>query len=269
MASPARTQPTISSYFASTSSSPLKTNPKATRTTEKRSASSNFVDLTQDDADEAPITKKSKSIHWKQNGVSSVAEAPKTPSKTTAPRIQPEAGPSTPRNAPQTPAVGSAQKYRFTDKPDVPDVNETPEEKRAKKARREAFKRKLLSDNGLFRRTSRRPEESSPGSPADNVVDVDSEVDISEAGDKSSGSESDLEPSTLPETIRSAAFFQKEASVAKRRTIDNRPPFKKSRSIPEEEVGPSGKTFTPLEKQVSGILCLRCSGKQTSPDNPT
>ena len=268
MASPARTQPTISSYFASTSSSPLKANPKTSRT-EKRSASSDFVDLTQDDADEAPITKKSKTIHWKQNGVSPVAGVPKTPSNATAPRIQPEAGPSTPRNAPRTPAVGSAQKYRFTGKPDVPDVNETPEEKRAKRARREAFKRKLLADNGLCRRTSRQPEESFPKNLGDKVVDIDNEVDISEAGDKSFGSESDLEPSTLPEAIRSAAFFQKEGGVAKRRTIDNRPPFKKSSSTPEEEVGPSGTTFTPLEKQVSGKLCLCHFCKQTSPDNPT
>lgn len=247
MSGSSQTQPTISAYFASQSSSPSKASPKS-RFAEKRTASSNYVDLTLEDTDIESVTKKSKITKHEQEGfAASRAKSSSSSSNRTTIQACLAAGPSTLRTPPRTSHVGSAQKYRFTGSVNEPDPNESPEDKRAKRARHDAFKRKLLEDNSLIRRSSRQPEAVVyPQSPSDDVMNVD------EIGEKEAISESsDHDTNALPEFIRSKAFPQSRIKSAKHHKIDKDTSVK-TRKKAREEIGPSGMPFTPLEKQVRG-----------------
>ena len=144
----------------------------------------------------------------------------------------------------------SIAKYGFNQTSDIPDAPETPEEKRSKKARREAFKRKLLGDNSLFSRQSEvRPAASKQDEPREGeALDIDNLENIRErSGGESELEGSDAETSTLPASIMAKAFSSgkgKEKEKAQAKQLAKR--SKKD----DEEIGPSGQTYTPLEKQV-------------------
>ena len=124
---------------------------------------------------------------------------------------------------------------------------ETPEEKRDKKTRREAFKRRLLAEKNLF---GKRPEVAPPTKPprvSEDVMDVDDLENIKERkGEESEMEGSDRETSTLPAFITSKAF----SSDTKGKENVQKFSTKASKKV-EEEIGPSGQTYTPLEKQAS------------------
>ena len=148
---------------------------------------------------------------------------------------------------PKTPNA-SISKYKFGQASGEPEVPETPEEKRDKKTRREAFKRRLLAEKNLF---GKRPEVAPPTKPprvSEDVMDVDDLENIKERkGEESEMEGSDRETSPLPAFITSKAF-----SSSKTKGKENVQKFstKASKKV-EEEIGPSGQTYTPLEKQAS------------------
>ncbi|KAH8117506.1 muts domain V-domain-containing protein [Phellopilus nigrolimitatus] len=249
-------QLSISSYFATQSGSPSK---HFARQGEKRPASAVVVDLTSDgDASEAePPPKKTKT--------SSAAPVKNEEQRIFVPdlsnplheRLGPEPGPSTlmttPPPRPRTP-VGSVKKYSFNNASESNDVPETPEEKRAKKARREAFKRRLLGDNNMFsKQTKRAPpvEERRPALISD-AVDIDDLENIRDREeDESSLEASDREMSALPNSVTSKAFlgFKGKGKENPQMTSSAR----KAKKVTTEEIGPSGETYTPLEKQIKSF----------------
>ncbi|EJD05960.1 uncharacterized protein FOMMEDRAFT_104344 [Fomitiporia mediterranea MF3/22] len=226
-------QATISSYFSQSTSSPSKH--FATQTgLGKRAPPSAVVDLTEDASDnELPVAKKKRVGSSLQNND----------------KIR-DNGNSLPSRSPRTPKK-SISKYGFNHSSDPPEAPETPEEKRAKKTRREAFKRKLLADNGMF---GRRPEVVQSKKQAEvvdeDVMDIDDLDAIRERSRNESELEgSDQETSVLPAAVTSKAFSSSKGKE-KARASETLPA---KRSKKEVEVGPSGQTYTPLEKQVLAL----------------
>ena len=200
----ASSQGMISSYF--TAKSPAKGPPK------KRPSSP--IDLTGDD-DYPPVKKARASLTE-----TSVANAQAGPSRIEARtaelwRYSPTPSPS-----------------RLTERPDAP----TPAQVAARKARHEAFKKKLLGDNNtLFRRKSERDADVFD-------VDVQANHEPSKTTDRvdDSGDESDSAFRNLRDIFSHNGTKRKSKAASKSRSS------KKA----DEEIGPSGQAYTPLEKQV-------------------
>ena len=198
----------ISSYF--TAKSPAKGPPK------KRPSSP--IDLTGDD-DSAPVKKARTSLTE-----ASVANTQAGPSRIEARtaelwRYSPSPSPSRP-----------------TEQPDAL----TPAQVAARKARHEAFKKKLLGDNNtLFRRKSERDAD---------VFDVDVQTyhEPSRTTDRvdDSGDDSDSAFRNLRDVF--------SHNGAKRKSSVKAASKSRSSKKADEEIGPSGQTYTPLEKQVCG-----------------
>ncbi|KAI5124483.1 hypothetical protein M0805_003010 [Coniferiporia weirii] len=249
MAKPQKVQPTISSYFASQSSSP--SSKRASRQAEKRAASAVFVDLTSDDAQEAqPVTKRTKVAHHER------AHEEKgcifTPDLTNPLHEHSRPGHGIAQPPPRRAAVESAEKYVFKDTPDDHEIPEAPEERHAKKTRREAFKRMLLGDNNLFSDTTGKTKpERRTGVTPNEAVDIDDLEIIREQDgddDERNSEENGSMPSGLPEFVTSKAFL---SSKGNKKDSSQRPESSARRGIVKaEEVGPSGQPYTPLEKQV-------------------
>lgn len=228
MSSPTRAQQTISSYFASQPSTSLHTIHHA----EKRTASSEFVDLTLDDSDVEISVKKSKTARAGSRLNRTVS--PKTGAGSlltpkggvSSSRTNAAAGPSTL----QRPLQSSVQKYCFNSTQVASDEIESEKERRAKAERREKFKQRLLGDNSLFRTGYRQTETTTDEKALHDGRGNDSEESLDDTDD---------DPSTLPESIRAKAFFQDKGKSSLRHKRN-----------PQKEIGPSGKSYTPLEKQV-------------------
>ena len=122
--------------------------------------------------------------------------------------------------------AGHAEQWRFEPaSPDQPRLEKklrTTAEEAARKMNHEAFKKRLLGENSTFIR-----KESS--------MDVDSEDHP--AGDETDSSRHDVD----------AAFTSFQELLSKKRSKGKAPATHNKRV---DEVGPSGETWTPLEKQV-------------------
>ncbi|THH08198.1 hypothetical protein EW145_g2862 [Phellinidium pouzarii] len=227
-------QSTISSYFCQ-SSPPSK---HAPRRAEKRPAGAVFVDLTSDGADvqdARPTKKKAKIV---QKGL--VREEEQHPfipdlSNPLHEHSSPEQI-SIPSSRPRTP-VGLVEKYGFSRTRDARDPLETSEEKRMKQSRQEIFKRKLLTDTNVSSKLDQGTHAEKQSETASyDAMDIDAfENTREEAGDESS----------LEGSIRET---RKE-----KEKLRERMPTSRTRVSAVEEIGPSGQTYTPLEKQV-GII---------------
>ena len=123
----------------------------------------------------------------------------------------------------------------------------TPEEERAKKARREAFKRKLLASSDLLADTNTVPSSINSSSPAANDdlnINKIENIRIRD-GDESVLEDSDGEISAFASTTLKAFSF----TGGKGKVPSGKPTTTKRAKKDIEEVGPSGQTYTPLEKQ--------------------
>ncbi|KAL5533020.1 MSH3 [Sanghuangporus sanghuang] len=246
--SPQRGQATISSFFPPSVSSTSKHFPTRSDLG-KRTTTGTIVDLTGDDSAEEQRAPKRKKL----NGVSQKNEASFIPDLSNPLHdgfISPARKNGVTQSSLQSPKTPnkSLSKYSFTQAPDIYEMPDTPEEKRAKKARRETFKRKLLAENNIFGRRSeiaaptRRPRVN------DDVIDIDDLENIKErVADESELEGNDQETCALPASIKSKAF---PSSKGKGRENIQKP-FAKPSKKPVEEIGPSGQTYTPLEKQVN------------------
>jgi len=225
-----RSQGVISAYFTQTS--------PARSQSQKRRVSP--IDLTEDDHGD---------------DYSSPAKRRK-PSATTSP-------PPTCRVADTDAASSSAQpcspaqQWRFTPSgsspTQVPETAKWPttEEESARRVRREAFKKKLLGDNNSFFLRHRSSERV-------DTVDVDMDTDACSGHEQlgrertadpsdASGDESDAAFKNLQEMFSNKSEKRKATAKAKSKLKSTAATAPK-KSV--EEVGPSGQTYTPLEKQV-------------------
>ncbi|TDL27572.1 DNA mismatch repair protein MSH3 [Rickenella mellea] len=218
-------QRNISAYFSTSPSH---------NASAKRSAS--FVDLTLSDNDsEESIreqsTKRPKNVHSITSG---------TGTKRYLPDTRMEESPSAAGSR-----DGALEGLRFRtisahDSESVPQLSKTPAEISARKARREAFKRALLAENNIFSRagsengamfgkTSKACHDEGSG---------DEEKDGSEDSGPSGGTSMSMN------FARDKAYRKEKPQVASKL---------KSRGKVVEDIGPSGETFTPLEKQVKEL----------------
>lgn len=246
MAQSPKRQKQLSSFFTKSSpssSSKFFTQPQTQ--TKKRGADSSFVDLTlsdQDSADEAPVSKKAKpnASVWKgakeRSKLREIQPHPLFVAKKAVASSEPQPGPFRP--LPRVPI----ERYKLGEA--ASDEVVSPEVLKEKERRREAFRKKLLSDS-----LNRRQFESSSGLSATQALRISRESD-----DESVLDGNDEENvSKLPASIASKAF-----SSGKGKGKENGlTPFPLSGSAKKgkvvEELGPSGKTYTPLEKQVRSI----------------
>ena len=150
------------------------------------------------------------------------------------------------------------QRYRF-DMSSPPDRRplQSPEVIKAKAARREAFKRKLLDDNDMLSRRSRleSPPRHVATSDAPDSIQLDTEESLLDAEED--------ESRPFPE------FLQSYKSKGKQRAIPVDNPKKKK----VEEIGQSGLAYTPLELQVCyrrtiGYIYQYLIGQRTEEEIP-
>jgi len=209
-------QPMISMFFSQKSS--------PTKDQKQRKRSGSPVDLTFDDSDDdAPPRKRTRTNGLPQFIMDSHPELP-------------EAGPS------GRPHVGQAEQWRF-----VPSSPEEPwsemkirsvADEEARKKNHELFKKKLLEENSMFIRK----KSSREGSEA--VIDVDSEYHQEhKASVDTDGFGNDSDPTF---TALHDQFSNKSKDRGKGKALKKK----------VEDVGPSGQTWTPLEKQVRRWSCL-------------
>lgn len=211
-------QPMISTYFSQ------KPSP-----TKQRKRSNSPIDLTLDnldDHDDAPPKKRTRTNGHLQSPIDSPPGIGK-------------AGPSLKQH------TGQAEQWRF-----VPTSPESPRpekniytaaEEMTRKKNHEAFKKKLLEENSLFIRKKPSREGS------ESAMDVDHNPELHEykAGD-TDGSGSDSDPAF---TTLHKQFSNKSKDRGK-----GKAPLIRKQKV--EDVGPSGQTWTPLEKQVSRVHTL-------------
>jgi DNA mismatch repair protein MSH3 len=213
----------ISTYFTTKS--------LANGLTKKRPSSP--IDLTADD-DHAPF-KKARTTFT----VAEVADSQVEPS-----RIESHA----------------ADRWRYSQSPSPlrrpePLDDSTPAQVAARRARHEAFKKKLLGENNtLFRKRSGRD---------DDAIDVDVDTNLESNAEKQrtdrmdeSGDDSDAAFRDLRDMFSHGGSKRKSSVKATNKTRSSA-----VRKKTDEEIGPCGQTYTPLEKQVCGIvvgifLCL-------------
>lgn len=187
--------------------------PSPTKSSSKRSDADAPIDLTLEDADNTPPPKKKQKISGTSWGILE-------PSARDA-----EAGPS--RKYTGHAEQGHAEQWRFepvsAEKPRPEKKMPTADHVAARKKTQEAFKKRLLGENSIFIRKESR--ESSEG-----AIDVDSE-------DNSAADDDDSDAAFAP--------FREELSNPRGK---GKAPATRKKKV--EEVGPSGQTWTPLEKQV-------------------
>lgn len=239
-------QSTLSSYFSNT---PTKGG-TSSKTAGKRRVADTFVDLTlnEDQSVERVAKKRKDSTNPTTTEEETILFVPDLSNPLHEGCTFNSAGPSrlkTPPPRSSKISCNSVEKYRFIGSPATQDGTtdthpETPEEKRARKARREAFKRKLLEDNSTFsKRAARRSPEPLPKSGARdyNNLEGDLRVESDLEGD-------DVEENLLPKSISSKKFpFGADTQTAKASASSGKRKEK-------EELGPSGLPYTPLERQV-------------------
>jgi hypothetical protein len=210
-------------------------------TQKKRAADSAFVDLTLSDAEDGvPANKKLKSTDIPKSetkgrsGAIAILHPPQ-------PATSLESNSATPSK--QNEPNPSIAKYKLTQNTtsSFPEP-EDPEYLRQKAARRNAFRRKLMNDS-----LNKRPEDQFAGT-NDTGRDgrcLSDKMSDSEGNDEDSGEER----SYLPTSISSKAFKSTKLN-GKGKEKMTLSPFPMAKKRASEEIGPSGKTYTPLEKQV-------------------
>lgn len=246
-AASSHSQRTISAYFASS--------PSPQKKVEKRPAAA-VVDLTVDDDDNdaaprPPVAKKSKKASEpcpKSQAAAFFTPDPLSPLS----RQLPQAGPSRPKTPPPPSATHSVDAYRFVPQTSPhfktsDDASLTTDQSKAKKARREAFKRKLLEDNTIFKPRSRT---TPPDDDAAMDIDDLKNIKAREDDEESMLEQSDNESVSFPEFITSKSYTSTASKTKSKASKSSANGKGKGKQKEDDEVGPSGQTYTPLEKQV-------------------
>jgi DNA mismatch repair protein MSH3 len=243
-----RSQGTISAYF--TQSSPAKSQSDQTK---KRPFP--IIDLTEGDEHQSPVLKRQRSSQTPPAESHSIAganaEAVLSCTKSRATQ-QWSFNPASPTQASQPNKVAN----------DLDDA--------ARRERHEAFKRKLLGENSSF--FQRRSDAQGEAMDVDREVSVDLRDEVSPGRERTeeptdgSGDESDQAFKDLTEMFSLNKGRRKSAAKAKRKTKSSSSTAvggaSTSKKRAEEEVGPSGQAYTPLEKQV-GCSTSHCSAYRT------
>ncbi|KAL5529107.1 hypothetical protein ACEPAG_5081 [Sanghuangporus baumii] len=248
--SPQRGQATISSFFSPSASSTSKHFPTRSDLG-KRATTSTIVDLTRDDFTEEQRATKRKKLDGtsRKNEASFIPDLSNPLHDGFSSPVRKKGVTQSSLQSSKTPNK-SISKYGFAQASDTYENPDTPEEKRAKKARREAFKRKLLAENNIFGRRSEVAPPTRHPRVNDDVIDIDNLENIKErVADESELEGSDQETSVLPASIKSKIF----PSGKQKGKENTQKLFAKPTKKSMEEVGPSGQTYTPLEKQVMAL----------------
>ncbi|KAJ3512522.1 hypothetical protein NLJ89_g3471 [Agrocybe chaxingu] len=173
------------------------------------------IDLTLDDDDE-PVPRKRPRL-TESPSVSTVKAVPKATSSKSGTAV--------------------AQSWRFSLSSAKAGSGPSKQRTAAEQERHEAFKRKLLQDNSRF--LPRFSERN------DHELDEEDRMDVDEP--EGSGQDSDSDGDSRFKKL-SEMFANKEKGKAK--ATKNAPQTKRTKKATREEIGPSGKPYTPLEKQV-------------------
>lgn len=269
MAPKQNSQTILSSFFS----------PSPTKSSKKRERPASPIDLTSDaddndlpvSATEEPPIKKIKVVRSSQSqpGPSTRQKTKKsgnaTPYTQSTLVSQPASSPT--RLSPLATSTGMADKWAFTphssSAPEVSSLDrDNPTEEAEKAKRHEAFKKKLLADDSLFKPP--RPSESDASHTQLAEEETESiRMRIEDKG-KSLDEDSRTDPDSAFEELMSA-FSHSGSAVGKRRakqkgsagskskaegskrtiTATNR----QSKKLPPK-IGPSGEAYTPLELQV-------------------
>jgi DNA mismatch repair protein MSH3 len=184
--------------------------PSPTKCSSKLQRSGSPIDLTHEDSDDDAPPKKKKKLHG-------ALELPVRDA---------QVGPSQKSHAAYT------AQWRFEspspNKPQPEKRTRTASEEAARKKNHEAFKNRLLRENSTFVRKK-------PREPSESTMEVDSEDNPAPSDSDDSGRDSD------------SAFMSFQEMLSDKRGKGKVPAVRKKKV---GGIGPSGQTWTPLEKQV-------------------
>jgi DNA mismatch repair protein MSH3 len=141
-----------------------------------------------------------------------------------------------------------ADKWRYNiSSPENLEQGMTPADKNARQLRHEAFRKKLLGENSVFIRRK------SDANEAKDVIEDGSGGETAATETETSGDESDRAFKDLQDMFLQKHLKGKAKSKTKSRVLAAQAPVVSSTGKGKkkvEELGPSGKTYTPLENQV-------------------